>query len=92
MELEDYLDLIGFPDPFSSLSKQDHKDLNLYCAIVLEHLLWVCNEICFKEVGVSFEESIQLMRNRFRKFKNALRKNDSVRDMLSNANDIREWI
>lgn len=71
------------------MSKHDHEDLVLYCAIVLEHLWWVHNEICFKEVGVSLEDSVQLVRNRFQEFKNAFGKNESARDMLIDANDNR---
>lgn len=50
LELEDYLRLIWCPKPFPALSKQDQEHVVLYCAFVLEHLWWVRNEVCFKEI------------------------------------------
>lgn len=85
-ELQDYLSFIWCSDPGPPLSKQDHEDFVSYCANVLEHLWWVRNEICFKEVKVSLEDSVQHVRNKFQEFKNAFRRIESEGETRMDAN------
>lgn len=89
-ELNNYLKHIWSPETISSMIKHKHKGFILYSAIIIEHLWWVRNEICFKEAQVSLNDLVRIVRNRFNEYKHVFRKVDVFGELNHDNIAIRE--